>query len=260
MPTAAGRRSSSRRPPGRRFRRGEISRRPSGRNWVRPRDRRVARPSPRESRLELVLLAPRGPRLSVGARHGPRPLRRPDCSPPRYRDRDRELRTGERNRCASGGHGAGHSSGWGGGRAVARFFVFTQAPPPACTSAGLVSVAAASNGDNGNGPAAIAAGPAFGYVPTHNPNSELAPGQVPSPNARPPKPNGRVSLFQYHGGSVRSSGTDVYPIYWGTAWSKSPYSDTAAGLKTFYQGVGGTLYAKSNTEYTDSTGSTRAPA
>jgi len=115
----------------------------------------------------------------------------------------------------------------------------------------LVSVAAVG-ATASNGPPAIAAGPAFGYVPAQNPNAELAPGPVPSDNANAnaQKPKGHVNLLQYHGGAVRTSGTDVYPVYWGTTWSGS-YSATAAGLQTFYQGVGGTGYAKTNTEYTN---------
>jgi hypothetical protein len=90
-------------------------------------------------------------------------------------------------------------------------------------------------------PPSIAAGPAFGYVPSHDANQ-----------FRPR----RASLLQYHGGPVQSSGSQVYPIYWGPAWRPGgSYSATQSGLDSFYQGVGGSAYAKTTSEYTDGSGS-----
>jgi hypothetical protein len=56
-----------------------------------------------------------------------------------------------------------------------------------------------------------------------------------------------------HGGPVLTSGTAVTPIFWGSSWSG--YSgDKMTGIDTFYAGVGGTSYAGTTTEYTDSSG------
>jgi len=101
--------------------------------------------------------------------------------------------------------------------------------------------AAADRGGPPDGLPEVAAGPAFGYVPSQNAqNAGVA-------RAR------KVSLLQFHGGPVQNAGTTVYPIYWGPAWSGA-YSGTRSDLQTFYTGVGGTAYAKSNTEYTDGSG------
>jgi hypothetical protein len=63
-------------------------------------------------------------------------------------------------------------------------------------------------------------------------------------------------LLQFHGGPVQSSGSQVYPIYWGASWGAGgAYSATPAGLDGFYQGVGGSLYSKTTTEYTNGSGS-----
>jgi hypothetical protein len=92
-------------------------------------------------------------------------------------------------------------------------------------------------------PPSIAAGPAFGYVPSRDAHQ---------------KPHGRVSLLQYHGGPVQTSSANhnVYPIFWGPAWSSS-FSSTESGIaNTFYGvgGLGGSSYANTNTEYTDGSG------
>jgi hypothetical protein len=56
----------------------------------------------------------------------------------------------------------------------------------------------------------------------------------------------------YHGGPVMTSGAAVTTIFWGTSWTAA--SDKVAWMGSFYAGVGGTSYAKTNTEYTDSSG------
>ena len=56
----------------------------------------------------------------------------------------------------------------------------------------------------------------------------------------------------YHGGPVMTNGAAVTAIYWGTSWSAS--DATIAGIGQFYAGVGGTTYAGTNSEYTDSSG------
>ena len=95
-------------------------------------------------------------------------------------------------------------------------------------------------------PPSISAGPAFGYVPSRDAHL---------------KPHSRVTLLQYHGGPVQNSTAnhDVYPIFWGPAWSTS-FSSTETGIaNTFYGGLGGTTYASTNTEYTDGSGNHVAP-
>src|SRR5258707_15250774 len=81
-------------------------------------------------------------------------------------------------------------------------------PVVAVLAAALVSlafVAAASAAHEGAGPPSIAAGPAFGFVPSHNANHQ--PGQ------------GHVSLLVNHGGPVMSVPTQVGAIFWGSGWS-----------------------------------------
>jgi hypothetical protein len=56
----------------------------------------------------------------------------------------------------------------------------------------------------------------------------------------------------YHGGLVMRNGAAVTAIFWGSSWSNS--DPTIAGVADFYSGVGGSSYAGTNTEYTDSTG------
>jgi hypothetical protein len=89
------------------------------------------------------------------------------------------------------------------------------------------------------GPPSFAAGPAFGFVPSHDASRVR---------------QGRVSQLLFHGGPVQSSTTQVYPVYWGPAWGGS-YSAIPSGLDGLYQGVGGSLYANTTTEYTDGSGS-----
>jgi hypothetical protein len=73
--------------------------------------------------------------------------------------------------------------------------------------------------------------------------------------AGPPGGAGGVKLLQYHGGPVQSSGSTVFPIFWGTKWSDSTFvGDKIKGIEAFYSGVGSTNYAGTNTEYTDSVG------
>jgi hypothetical protein len=45
-----------------------------------------------------------------------------------------------------------------------------------------------------------------------------------------------------------TSATEVYPIFWGTAFT----SGVISGIDSFYGGVGNTNYARTNTEYTGS--------
>jgi hypothetical protein len=109
--------------------------------------------------------------------------------------------------------------------------------------AALVCVAAVAGGATAaQGPPSVAAGPAFGYVPSHNAN-----------HAGPSRP-GRVLLLQNHGGPVMHA-TTVVPVFWGSKWSNSTFtSDKITGLDYFYSHVGGSAYLHTNSEYTDSSG------
>src|ERR1051326_1986353 len=105
----------------------------------------------------------------------------------------------------------------------------------------LLAVVAAVGARAAGGPPTITAGPMRGIVPPRN----LAHGNA----------SGSSNLI-YHGGPVQNSGTTVYPIYWGPSWTSS-FSATESGLNgAFYGKVGGTSYAKTNTEYTNSSGQT----
>ena len=73
--------------------------------------------------------------------------------------------------------------------------------------------------------------------------------------ARGGNPNGspfKSPNMTYHGGPILPS-TAAEAIFWGRQWSNSTFvGDKITGLATFYSGVGGSNYAKTNTEYTDS--------
>src|SRR3954470_23082822 len=57
-----------------------------------------------------------------------------------------------------------------------------------------------------------------------------------------------------HGGPVMH-GTVVAPIFWGTKWADPTFvGDKQDGIESFYQGVGGSSYAATNSEYTDGNG------
>ncbi len=101
--------------------------------------------------------------------------------------------------------------------------------------AGLVVIAgsASAAGD----PPAIAAGPAFGFVPSHNANHA---GH-----------QGRQTPLQWHGGPVQHS-TTVVPVFWGSSTAFG--GDKVTGLDYLYSHVGGTPYAHTNSEYTDGAG------
>jgi hypothetical protein len=73
--------------------------------------------------------------------------------------------------------------------------------------------------------------------------------------ARGAKPGGAGAspLLVYHGGAVRQPTTATHVIFWGTSWPGYT-GDKISGIDAFYGGVGGTSYAGTNTEYTDSTG------
>ena len=95
-------------------------------------------------------------------------------------------------------------------------------------------VGAAGRATAAGGPPSIAAGPAFGFVPSHNVNHQAArDGEDTFP-------------AQWHSGPVMHS-TTVAPIYWGSRWTtrRSPATRSPA-WDYFYSGVGGTEYARTN--------------
>jgi hypothetical protein len=106
----------------------------------------------------------------------------------------------------------------------------------------LVSVVGAtSRATAAGGPPSIAAGPAFGFVPSHNAN-QAGKGQK------------RSQLLSWHGGPVMHS-TTVASVFWGASWSNSTFTgDKISGLDYFYLHVGGTGYAHTNSEYYDGSG------
>jgi len=112
----------------------------------------------------------------------------------------------------------------------------------AVLAAGAASLAflAAGSARASGGPPSIAAGPAFGFVPSHNAGHTS---------------HGRVTPLLYHGGPVQSSGTQVRAIYWGSSWSNATFKgDKISGLDTIYSSVQGTGYAHTNSEYADGSG------
>ena len=76
---------------------------------------------------------------------------------------------------------------------------------------------------------------------------QWAKGAAKPPQARP----GSSPNLIYHNGPVQH-GITVTPIFWGTSWTAS--DPEVQGMNQFYVGVGGSSYANTNTEYTDSTG------
>ena len=94
----------------------------------------------------------------------------------------------------------------------------------------LASVVGAASSATAAGPPSFAAGPAFGFVPSHNANQQ--------------KPRGHVLLLQWYGGPVMHS-----------RWTNSSFTgDKVSRLDYLYSHVGGSGYAHSNSEYTDGLG------
>ena len=116
--------------------------------------------------------------------------------------------------------------------------------------AALLVLAACSTPDAPTGPAP--SDPSL----SQNPNDEiqndpkvhvhLARGQA--------GPGGGVQLLEYHGGAIMTSAA-VKAIFWGPSWSNSSFvGDKISGLTSFYNGIGGSSYMKTNTEYTGTNG------
>jgi hypothetical protein len=90
------------------------------------------------------------------------------------------------------------------------------------------------------GPPSLAAGPAFGFVPSRNANHQNPRG-------------GHLLQLVWHNGPVMHS-TSVAPIYWGSRWNTSFAGDKITGLDYLYSHVGGSAYARTNSEYYDNSG------
>lgn len=100
--------------------------------------------------------------------------------------------------------------------------------------------AAGSSARVGSRPASLDAKPAHGFIPSRN----------ASKAART-----RVLQLLWHNGPVMHA-TTVAPVFWGSSWSNSSFvGDKVSGLDKLYSGVGGTAYARTDGEYTDSSGS-----
>jgi hypothetical protein len=62
-------------------------------------------------------------------------------------------------------------------------------------------------------------------------------------------------LMTYHRGTVMHTSATL-PIFWGTSWASSTFvQDKMTGLASYYSGEGGSTYAATSDEYTDTTGS-----
>jgi hypothetical protein len=90
------------------------------------------------------------------------------------------------------------------------------------------------------GPEVLVAGDAHGLA--------FARGQAGSHG-----PASKVQLL-FHNGAIMTSAS-VQAIFWGTSWSNSTFvSDKITGLTSFYNGIGGSRYIATNTEYTGTNG------
>ena len=108
----------------------------------------------------------------------------------------------------------------------------------------------AANAGNDNDPYTLSdghaqAGPMGGIVPARDVDNAAKPGGG----------GGRGPNLIGHGGPVLHGTTQVTPIYWGAKWANSSFvDDKITGLQTFYGGLDGSPYMKTNSEYTDSNG------
>src|SRR5258705_11419898 len=63
--------------------------------------------------------------------------------------------------------------------------------------------------------------------------------------------------LKYHGGEVLTDASSVFvrPIFWGAKWANASYrGDKITGLTSFYNAYAASAYARTNTEYTDGSG------
>jgi len=118
--------------------------------------------------------------------------------------------------------------------------------------AALLALAACSTPDSPTSPS-----PSNGPQLSQNPNDEIQNDpkvhvHLAKGHARPG--GGGVQLLQYHGGAIMTSSV-VQAVFWGPSWNSSSFTgDKITGLGTFYNGIGGSKYMGTNTEYTGSNG------
>jgi hypothetical protein len=60
---------------------------------------------------------------------------------------------------------------------------------------------------------------------------------------------GGAQQLVYHNGPVMTKGANLTSIFWGSSWADP--GDKITGIDSFYAGFGGSHYAATNTEYTD---------
>jgi hypothetical protein len=114
------------------------------------------------------------------------------------------------------------------------------------TIGAATTVAGNASAGNDNDPYTLSdghAGPMSGVVPARGEagNGHGHGGGGSSPN------------LTWHGGPVQSNGSTVIPIFWGTSWNGTSSVLKINYLTDFYQGVGGSGYMQSNTEYNGTT-------
>jgi hypothetical protein len=96
-----------------------------------------------------------------------------------------------------------------------------------------------NNGNNGNGAENMPENPMLGM--------HWAKGQSSGASGTSPS-------MTYHNGTVLHT-TVTVPIFWGTNWANPSFvGDKISGLTTFYQTIGGSNYAATSDEYTDTSG------
>ena len=112
------------------------------------------------------------------------------------------------------------------------------------TFGAATAVASTANAGNDNDAYTVSGGHGHaGYVPARDSNA-----------ARPSGGGGKSLIW--HKGDVRHAVTDVEAIFVGSDWTKNSFAgDKISGLDTLYGGLSSTNnYAKTNSEYYDSTG------
>jgi len=67
--------------------------------------------------------------------------------------------------------------------------------------------------------------------------------------------HGNSPNLSYHNGPIMASGAYVEAIFWGPSWNNATFTgDKKTGLQSFYSGMGGSNYAGTNDEYTQTGG------
>jgi hypothetical protein len=111
----------------------------------------------------------------------------------------------------------------------------------AALTACVASAAIAASVARADPPPALFAGGTNGIVFAHDSQGKGNPHHGSSPQ------------LLFHGGQIMATGATVTSIFWGSSWATYT-GDKFSGLDSFYQGVGGTAYAGTNTEYTGTNG------